>query len=390
MLYFLCILCIFYYTVRKERKMLMKSVINTQLYIKQNYLTDELFTEDSIFFDIETTGFSPTTSYVYLIGCLYRDGQNLIIHQFFAEHKSDEKDILLQFMDLLGRFKTIITFNGIGFDIPFIKAKCDTYSIEEHFKEYQYLDIFKLVGNIKFLLKQANYKQKTIESFLGIHRDDMFSGGELINVYEDYVHTHSAEAEKLLLLHNYEDVTGMLDLLPILTYNQILNGAYLITSVEVAPYTNYEGESCQEVIISLQNDYVVPKRVSYQQDDFYFTMNKETTKVRILIYEGELKYFYPNYKDYFYLPKEDLAIHKSVASFVDKQYRERAKASNCYTRKAGYFLPQCDIIMQPFFKKDYKDKFTYFELTEDFISSDIMLRRYVEHIFENALHRKKK
>lgn len=368
----------------------MKSVINTQLYIKQNDLTDELFTEDSIFFDIETTGFSPTTSSVYLIGCLYRDGQNLVIHQFFAENKSNEKDVLLQFMDLLNRFQTIITFNGIGFDIPFIKAKCDAYSIEEHFKEYQYLDIFKLVGSIKFLLKQANYKQKTIENFLGIRRDDMFSGGELINVYEDYVHTHSKEAEKLLLLHNYEDVTGMLDLMPILTYNQILNGAYSITSVEVAPYTSYEGEQCQEVIISLQNDYVVPKRVSFQQDDFYFTINKEITKVRILVYEGELKYFYPDYKDYFYLPKEDMAIHKSVASFVDKQYRERAKASNCYSRKTGYFLPQYDSIMKPFFKKDYKDKLTYFELTEDFISSDIMLRRYVEHIFENALQRKKK
>lgn len=364
---------------------MVKNIKKEELYIKQSNLTDELFTENCMFFDIETTGFSPSSSSIYLIGCLYRDGQNLIINQFFAESKADEKDVLIQFMELLSKFRTIISFNGIGFDIPFIKAKCDSYSIEEHFKDYQYIDIFKLVGRIKFLLKQPNYKQKTIETFLGIHREDKFSGGELINVYADYVKNPTKEAEDFLLLHNFEDVTGMLDLMPVLTYNQVLQGAYSIKTVEVAPYTSYEGEESRELIITLQNDYTVPKRVSYQQQDFYFTMNKEVTKVRVPVYEGELKYFYPDFKDYFYLPKEDLAIHKSVATFVDKQYRERAKASNCYNRKTGHFLPQYDTIMNPVFKQDYKDKTTYFELTEDFISSDVMLRRYVDHIFRKSL-----
>ena len=367
----------------------MKNIRNEQLYIKQNNLSDQLFTEDSIFFDIETTGFSPITSSVYLVGCLYRDGQNIVISQFFAENKSEEKELLIPFMKLLSHFKTIITFNGIGFDIPFIKAKCDALNIEEHFRDFEYLDIFKLVSNIKFLLKQANYKQKTIESFLGIHRDDIFSGGELINVYDDYVITHSKEAEHLLLLHNYEDVLGMLDLLPILTYQQILNGAYSIESVELEPFTSYSGETGKEIIITLKNDYIVPKRVSFQQDGFYFTMNKDTSKVRVAVFEGELKYFYPNHKDYFYLPKEDMAIHKSVATFVDKEYRERAKACNCYSRKEGIFIPQKDVVMQPFFLKTYKDKISYFELTDDFLTSDIMLRRYVEHIFSFAMKNRK-
>lgn len=368
----------------------MKNIQKEQLYIRQSMLTDELFTEKSVFFDIETTGFSPATSTIYLIGCMYRSGQSLIIHQFFAENKSDEKEVLLQFMELLGQFDTIITFNGIGFDIPFIKAKCDSYNIPEAFKSYQYLDIYKLVGNIKFLLKQQNYKQKTIETFLGIHRDDIFSGGELINVYEDYVKTHSMDDEKLLLLHNYDDVTGMLDLMPILTYYQVLNGAYSVKSTEVSTFTSYEGTECHELIITLQNDYPVPKRVSHQQHGFYFTINKDVTRVRIPIHMGELRYFHSNYKEYFYLPKEDLAIHKSVASFVDKEYRERAKACNCYTRKSGCFLPQYDVIMSPVFRKEHKDKITYFELTEDFMSSDIMLRRYVDHIFQNALKSKGK
>lgn len=368
----------------------MKHIQKEQLYIKQNALTNELFGEDCIFFDIETTGFSPTTSSIYLIGCLRRNGQNIIIDQFFAESKDDEKELLEQFMYILNQHKTIISFNGIGFDIPFIKAKCDSYKIPEKLKNFQYIDIFKLISNIKFLLKLPNYKQKTIEQFLEIHREDHFSGGELINVYDEYVKSKSTEAEELLLLHNFEDVLGMLDLLPILSYLEVLNGHYTISSVEIAPYTSYEGETAQEMIISLSNDYLLPKRVSFQCKDFYLTMNQDVSRIRIPVYEGELRYFYPNYKDYFYLPEEDMAIHKSVATFVDKAYRERAKACNCYNRKVGTFLPQYDTIMSPVFQKEYKDKCSYFELTEDFSSSDIMLRRYVDHIFRLFIQSKGK
>ena len=52
-----------------------------------------------------------------------------------------------------------------------------------------------------------------------------------------------------------------------------------------------------------------------------------------------MKYFYANYKDYYYLPGQDLAMHKSIASFVDSSRREQAKAENCYTRKTSSFLP---------------------------------------------------
>lgn len=366
----------------------MKHIQKEQLYINQNHLTSTLFTEDCIFFDIETTGFSPTTSSIYLIGCLRKKGSTLIIEQFFAETKEEEIEILENFIKLINNYKTIISFNGIGFDLPFIKAKCEKYNIEERFKNFTYIDIFKVISSIKSLLKLPNYKQKTIESFLDIHRDDKYSGGELINVYAEYLKTNSAHAEELLLLHNFDDVTGMLDLLPALSYKQILNGAFSVKTAETSTYTNYEGEDGLELIITLENDFIVPKRVSYQFKDYYITMNKDITKIRVPVSEGELKFFYSNYKDYFYLPVEDIAIHKSVASFVDKEYREKAKASNCYNRKTSKFLPQYDTIMNPVFRKQHKDKCSYFELTKDFISSDTMIRKYVEHIFAIAFKSK--
>lgn len=366
----------------------MKHICKEQPNLKHYNLTDELFNEDCIFFDIETTGFSPASSNIYLIGCLRKTGETLIIEQFFAENKDDEYEVLHQFFTLLYQYKTIISFNGSGFDIPFIKAKCYTHNIVENLDNFSHIDIFKLLNHMKFLLKLPNYKQKTIEAFLDIEREDLYSGGELLSVYNEYLHTKSSHTEELLLLHNYEDVIGMLDLIPILSYNKILNGAYEIKDTETTTYTNYEGNTGFELIITLANKYMVPKRVSHQYNDLYITMNKDITKIRIPIFKGELKFFYTNYKDYYYLPEEDMSIHKSVASYVDKEYREKAKACNCYTRKTGTFLPQYDAIINPAFKKDYKEKCSFFELTEDFKSSDVMLRNYVEHILSHCSNNK--
>lgn len=367
----------------------MKSTHKEELYIKQDPLTDQIFDDHSIFFDIETTGFSPLTSTLYMIGCARKSGKYICFDQFFAEKPEEEILILNAFLEILNQYDTIISFNGVGFDVPYLKAKCDQYKLPEHFKQYHYLDIFKSVSELKFLLKLPNYKQKTIETFLGLNRDDKQSGGELINVYHEYVRQPSEEAYHLLHLHNYEDVIGMIDLLPILSYLEIFNGQYTILSSRIDTYHAFDGTSGQEMILTMQNDYPVPKRISHKLADFYLMISKTRTSIRIPIYEGELRYFYPNYKDYYYLPEEDIAVHKSVATYVDKDFRQAAHASNCYNRKSGSFLPQSDSIMQPEFRKEYKDSISYFELTDDFCRSDVMLRRYIDHILKYMFVTKK-
>lgn len=360
----------------------MKHTQKKELYIRQDDLTDQLFDDHSIFLDIETTGFSPSSSYVYLIGCAVKNGKYIDVHQFFAENTAEEKDILASFLEILTNYDTIISFNGVGFDVPYLKAKCDFYKIPESFREKNYLDIFKSVSDLKFLLKLPNYKQKTIEKFLEIGRDDAQTGGELINVYREYIRHPSEEASTLMHLHNYEDVIHMIDILPVLSYMEIFNGQYTILSTRLDSYHAFDGTTGQELIITMQNDYPVPKRISLKQGGFYLMISKARTSIRVPVFEGELHYFYPNYKDYYYLPEEDMAVHKSVAAYVDKNYRENARAGNCYTRKSGAFLPQYASIMQPEFRQDYKDKVSYFELTDDFCSSDIMIRRYIDHILK--------
>ena len=55
--------------------------------------------------------------------------------------------------------------------------------------------------------------------------------------------------------------------------------------------------------------------------------------IKVPIIDNELKYFYSDYKNYYYLPAEDTAIHKSVGTYVNKDYRQPAKSYNCYLKK---------------------------------------------------------
>ena len=368
----------------------MKHVEKREILNSHSPIIDRIFRQNCIFFDIETTGFSSSNSMIYLIGTMRREGTTFIIDQFFAESKQDEPLLLNAFLESLENKDTLLSFNGVGFDLPFIKGRCAKYHIEENLKDFHSIDIYKLVTSLKFLLQLPNYKQKSIEAFLGITRDDTFSGGELIEVYEEYIYTKDKKLEHFLLLHNYEDVLGMLELLPVFVYSETLNGAYQIDSTDIYSYQSYDGENCKELIISLKNEFPVPKPVSYHQGDCYLSMNDSISKLRIPILEGELKYFYPNYKDYFYLPKEDMVIHKSVASFVDKEFKEKAKACNCYTRKNSCFIPQLQDYFEPVFLTDFKSKPCYFELTDEFLESKEDIILYVNQLFQSFIKAKRK
>lgn len=329
--------------------------------------------EDCLFFDIETTGFSVKTTQVYLIGCVYYSNQQWNCIQWFASSRDGEKEIIESFFHFMQDFKVLIHFNGEGFDIPYLRQKAELLKIKPSFDNLVSIDLFRVVSSCKKFLKLENYKQKSIEKFLGVERDDRYSGGELINVYLDYKKTHDSEAYDFLLLHNSDDITGMTSLLPIITYTWLTEGAFSLESITRTP---------EEIIFNCHLAHDVPRRVSLGYKDFYITAYADTLKIRVKIYSSELKFFYSNYHDYYYLPAEDTAMHKSVAFYVDKDFRTKAKAANCYSRKTGTFIPQLSEIVPTYFKADYYDKTMYIELTEDFLNDNDLIYRYLLDIIK--------
>lgn len=377
----------------------MKEFIEKHTLTIEDAFSRNLFTEEFLFFDIETTGFSARHNKIYFIGCAYRTGDEVIVKQFFSETDTDEPDVLSAFLTLCSSFQTLISFNGLGFDLPFIQERCRHFQLSEALASMTHIDIFKQISSLKKIFKLENLKQKSIEKFLNLNRKDVFTGGELINVYYEYLKDFSTDKLYLLQLHNKEDVLGMLDILPILTYSEFFKGNFELDSFEINQYYNYHNSSkthltqasskpnleheetpSLEVIFSLKLPFHFPKRISYGVGDIYLSGYEDTVHLKVKIYQGELKYFYSNYKDYYYLPHEDVAIHKSVAFYVDKDFRTKAKAATCYSKKTGRFLPQYSDVFSPYFKLEYHDKISYIEMTEEFTNSKEYQKNYVMHL----------
>ncbi len=337
-----------------------------------------------LFVDIETTGFTAKSSSLYLIGCAYYENENWFIRQWFAENAEEEKELLTSFFEFAKNYSHLIHFNGNNFDLPYLTQKSAQYELPYNFDNFEGIDLYKRVAPYKNFLKLPNCKQKTIELFLGINRIDTFSGGELISVYHDYVKTPSDHGLNALLQHNYDDMQGMLSILPILAYSDLFNGDVRAKKVQANYYTDLNGAKHQEVLIKIKLPTALPVPVSFTALGCYFSASGEEGTIKVPLFEQELKYFYANFKDYYYLPAEDIAMHKSVATFVDKQHRMQAIAANCYTRKYSVYLPQWDVVFEPFYKKEYKNKELYFELTDEFKKDRAAFSKYANHIL-NAL-----
>lgn len=119
-------------------------------------------------------------------------------------------------------------------------------------------------------------------------------------------------------------------------------------------------------------------------------MSGSTARLRVRLFEGELRFFYSGSpKDYYYLPEEDIAVHKSIASAVDKDTACRRTPPTATGKKYAIFLPQYDAMFSPVFREQPRGRKCYFELSADFAADPAMQMDYVLHLLETMRsHRK--
>ena len=337
--------------------------------------------EQLLFFDIETTGFSGASSNLYLIGAAsVRDGAWHLI-QWFADRPGSEEEILQAFFSYLEPFSALVHFNGDTFDIPYLKKRCQILGLPCPLDRLKSVDIYKRIRPMKKLLGLDSLKQKAVEKFLGISREDVYTGGQLIQVYEDYLETGDEERLRLLLLHNEDDLKGMPKLLPILAYPDFLSGPFSPVDCSLREETDLFGQSEPVLEAVCRGPASLPRPFSWEHSCLpgaQFEAEGGELRLSIPLFRGELKYFYPNYRDYYYLIYEDTAIHKSVGEYVDRSARKKATAATCYTKKEGLFLPLPDSSCgEPLFRLDYRSRTFYMEIPEELLTSPDFPRNLV-------------
>ena len=350
--------------------------------------------EKVLYFDIETTGLSADTSFIYLICAGFlKDGVPTLI-QWFCEGPADEVNVIRAFLDFANGFSAIIHFNGATFDIPFVEKRAAKYGLDSMFRKLsdsaKSIDLYKKIRPYRDLFGLCGCRQKNIEAFMGIGREDKFGGGELIEVYKQYlgrsrydcmthgtpllVHKDSGLAKMpetqseallyLLLLHNAEDVENLINISALYPVLQILEGNAGSKNTHVLTEVAECGSSVT-VTFAPKCVIPVPSFCGRTGPDGTFNADFDGQKLvlSIPVFVGELKYFYDNYKDYYYLPDEDCAIYKSAGEGVDKSRRKNATAATCYTKINSRFIPLPQAADAPIFKSDYKSRQTFIELS---------------------------
>jgi len=200
-----------------ELKMIIKKYSKNLLNSHNNIITELFNLDNFLFFDIETTGFSAKDNILILIGFMTIENDQLQVTQYFIE-SNNEYELLIEFMNECQKDRTLVSYNGKTFDIPYLNKKFEMYNIDFQIDKKYTLDIYNFSRRISKEYNLTNSKLKTIETFLEIAREDTISGKESIDLYFEYERTKSEELLAKILLHNTDDIFNMYDLLKIFDY----------------------------------------------------------------------------------------------------------------------------------------------------------------------------
>lgn len=307
--------------------------------------------ENILLFDIETTGLSPDTSTIFMIGCgYYKDSILHTIHWLSDDYEiHNEQEIFQAFSDwFIHHFQSpenvhIITYNGQNFDLPFLNSRYEQCQMSLPFSSKileNNMDYYRHIFPLKHLWPVHNLKLHTLSTWLGYQCSHTPSGRQLIKTYHTYIKTKDPVLLNLLFLHNIDDLESLSQILTLETYFHFFNGNYTIDSIS---------HSKDWIIFKIRTNTIhpFPSKLEYQMEGFTLTLADYEASLQTPVYPNGLRYYYNDYKNYVYLPSEDYVLHKSMAKYIDKNHWIKANEKNCYT----WFIPDAF-----FFESDEKQR----------------------------------
>lgn len=274
-----------------------------------------------LFFDIETTGLSPDSSFIYLISYGYFMEKEFYLTQLFAENMKDEISILTAFDEILPDYTLLAQFNGNRFDIPYVKARFNYHNLSTHMSSLEYFDIYLYTKVFKKFFETPNCKLKTFEKLLKIRRKDLIDGGEAINEYYNYVSCGDEASLQACLLHNYEDVLNLPELSKLIVFEHLKD----ISDFEFNVYTDNE-----YFIIETDTGQCINFSMKHHFDDMDFIFNGSVAKIMLKIENDNIRIHFGQYKNYVFLADENYAVESSYAKCLNLKNFKKCTIKNAY------------------------------------------------------------
>ncbi len=187
-----------------------------------------------LLYDIETTGFSSKTGFVYLAGLLAPENGGTVLYQYFAEGEEDEPQLLSAVAEHIKKADLTVQYNGNTFDEPFLKARYEKYGLAVPFRGQPSLDIYRILKSLSGFLAYQGLKQPEAEQFFGLPGRFYPPGGDCTKLYRAFQKGRTPETRAVLLGHNREDLLGLKELCAALAYPLLLSGDWDINDAVVS------------------------------------------------------------------------------------------------------------------------------------------------------------
>lgn len=341
--------------------------------------------QDLLLLHIETTSLRPQSGKVYLIGCLYYRNGTWNQIQWFDDTGLEESAILSSFKIFAKDYRYLLTYDGNRFDFTFIEGRLQSCGLSPMPASPVHLDLYPSVKPYRNAAGLTDLHLETLARAFGKKMSPRISGKEKIRKYHQYLANPVPEFLHFLLDQNTEALTGIRTVLPVILFSSLPDLKLTAEKAQADEYERANGAKAQELFLFVRSKRALPLALEASFDGCYIKLEEERGLFKIPMYNEDMKYFYASYRDYYYLPAEDLAIHKSIASYVDKSHRIPARPETCYTRKSGTFLPQWDLFRTPFFKREFDSDQLFFEFTSDCQRSRTFLSEYASYILRTVL-----
>lgn len=246
--------------------------------------------EKTLFFHLTATGHYWRNSYIReLQAAVFSPDKGWQFHSYACESEEEEYDLLIQLSYLIDHADTLIGYNSTSFHIPYLQAKYKAYGLMDPTKNCSHLDLMTETRKIaKFL-----YLSQKLEDLKRLFNMD-------------------AQTPELFIILNS---------IGLLSFRSILSGEFSVVS-----YT----EEPEGIYLQLETDAYLGITFHQRHPLFYLAAEEHRLQLLLKTYDNRLKVFYQNYQDYYYLPDEDMILHKSMATGIAKERRVKASKENCY------------------------------------------------------------
>lgn len=168
-----------------------------------------------VFLDTETTGLSRGAgTLVFLTGVGAWDDDGLTMYQVFL-HRPELEDAALHYLDdVLAQATGLVTFNGLGFDVPLLENRFILNRMSPRWTSLPHLDLLK-VARLLWRDHLTSRRLGVLETeILGIARTGEDLPSDLIpDIYRQYVQEGTVGEMPRVFYHNLVDVLSLATLL---------------------------------------------------------------------------------------------------------------------------------------------------------------------------------